>query len=296
VTIGIYFADGADTEPKDILQKADTAMYRAKGKGRSCFQIFDEAMHNENARRLELEQLIRHALERREFEIKYRPIKHESDRKVHGFEAIVAWDAPGATDPISPPEVARLLEATKLDSTVTLWCLDAMLCKLIDLEILLDAEFSPYLSLNLSTRQLADDDFIQALAFRVRKAENRAMRIQFHVSESVLHGLEDFGLTALKTLKESGAKLSLSGFGRAGVPLERIVQIDFDRLRLSTVIRRSESKMNTLSLLIAREFGLELESEPAETFRAFAHRQNYLIPPVISDAPRIMKVTTFTRD
>ena len=46
-SIGIALSDESDTEPNDILRKADAAMYSAKRHGKSGYVIFDPSMKME---------------------------------------------------------------------------------------------------------------------------------------------------------------------------------------------------------------------------------------------------------
>src|SRR5690606_40409845 len=72
---------------------ADTAMYRAK-RQRSRYALFDEAMHAEAVLQLELENDIRHAIERNEFVTHYQPLVRLDTGELIGFEALVRWQHP----------------------------------------------------------------------------------------------------------------------------------------------------------------------------------------------------------
>ena len=72
-SVGIaFFPDNGD-DVEQLLKCSDSAMHRAKEKGRHGYQIFSRQMHSEVLTRMSLERDLRHALERDEFRLHYQP-------------------------------------------------------------------------------------------------------------------------------------------------------------------------------------------------------------------------------
>jgi diguanylate cyclase (GGDEF)-like protein/PAS domain S-box-containing protein len=85
-SIGIALSTTGYTNPEDLLRDADTAMYRAKARGRACYEIFDKFMHARAVALLQLENDLRRAIERKEFDVYYQPIVSIKDNsKITGF-------------------------------------------------------------------------------------------------------------------------------------------------------------------------------------------------------------------
>src|SRR5258708_34997870 len=88
-------------------------MYRAKELGRNQVQLFTAAMNERYVRRLETEQRLHHALERRELELYYQPIYDRPRRRVHSVEALVRWNHPDR-GLVEPKDFIALAEETGL--------------------------------------------------------------------------------------------------------------------------------------------------------------------------------------
>ena len=84
-------------------------MYRAKAAGRQRFALFDEGLHEDALRQLELEGDLRRAVQRNEFEPYYQPIVRLSDGAVVGYEALMRWQNPerGCVEPGAVPRHRR---------------------------------------------------------------------------------------------------------------------------------------------------------------------------------------------
>ena len=65
VSIGVALSSTGYKEAEDIIRDADTAMYRAKDRGKARYEIFDTAMHTRAVTLLRLESDLRRAIEKR---------------------------------------------------------------------------------------------------------------------------------------------------------------------------------------------------------------------------------------
>ena len=71
-------------------------MYRAKARGKACYEMFDKAMRERAMARLQLETDLRKALDRDELRLHYQLIVSLETGKIAGFEALVRWQHPVA--------------------------------------------------------------------------------------------------------------------------------------------------------------------------------------------------------
>src|SRR5205823_8547913 len=75
-------------------KNADTAMYQAKENGRHTYQFFAPAMNVRAVERQFIEEGLRRALERHEFQLHYQPKINLSTGAVIGAEALLRWMHP----------------------------------------------------------------------------------------------------------------------------------------------------------------------------------------------------------
>lgn len=116
------FGDQGDTV-EDILKQADTAMYQSKAAGRNMIRFFVPDMQNAINARVELENALREAISRHQFELNYQ-IQVNSTGKMVGAEALIRWRHPEC-GVVLPREFITVLEETGMIVAVGNWVLDA---------------------------------------------------------------------------------------------------------------------------------------------------------------------------
>ncbi len=92
--IGIAVTNRQYEQPEKLLQDAELAMTYAKRQNQTYYQIFNPSMQARETSFLRLENDLRHAIDRQEFELYYQPIISLQNRKIVGFEALVRWQHP----------------------------------------------------------------------------------------------------------------------------------------------------------------------------------------------------------
>src|SRR5580700_6593495 len=87
IGIALYPGDGAEVEA--LLQNADSAMYEAKDRGRNNYQFYRAELNSSAIERQSMESGLRHAIERKELELRYQPIMNLATGAIAGVEALV---------------------------------------------------------------------------------------------------------------------------------------------------------------------------------------------------------------
>ena len=88
---GVAFYPNNGDNIETLIKNSNIAMYQLKEKGGHDYQIFDSSMNEKIFSRLNLEQDLRHALQKKEFEVHYQPKVNMGSGKIEGLEALIRW-------------------------------------------------------------------------------------------------------------------------------------------------------------------------------------------------------------
>jgi EAL domain-containing protein (putative c-di-GMP-specific phosphodiesterase class I) len=141
-----------------MVRDADNAMYQAKAGGRGRYVIFDRAMHDQAVSRLTTEGDLRRSIERGELRVHYQPVVSLDTGRVVGFEALVRWQHPDR-GMIAPGEFIGIAEETGFIDEIGAWVLGQACRQLADWRRRVPGGAGLTVSVNASTRQLADPGF-----------------------------------------------------------------------------------------------------------------------------------------
>jgi diguanylate cyclase (GGDEF)-like protein/PAS domain S-box-containing protein len=223
VSLGITFTSGAvhDTEhesgiaPEDLLKEADAALYRAKERGKAVVEIFEPAMAEQARQRLELRGELKRALERGEFSLRYQPIADLARNQIVGLEALVRWEHP-ERGVLPPVEFIPAAEESGLIVELGEWVLNEACSQAKSWSERHGGTPPPsWLSVNLSTRQLAFPRLIETVSRVLERAGMEPSALTLEITESATIG--EAGMVSaqnvLEGLKSLGVKLAVDDFG-----------------------------------------------------------------------------------
>jgi diguanylate cyclase len=229
-SIGIAVSDRGYDKAADVLRDADTAMYRAKAAGKAQYTMFDQAMHASVHARMQMENDLRRAIDREEFELYYQPIVEISSGLLRGFEALIRWNHPD--NPVFPDQFIPLAEETGLIVPMGKWVLEAACRQLKQWSVDHPQAQSLEMSVNVSRRQFFDGGFSAEVARALAKADVSARQLNVEITESMI--LEDGEMVSdqLKRIKALGVGLHLDDFGTGYSSLSCLHQLPIDVVKI----------------------------------------------------------------
>jgi diguanylate cyclase (GGDEF)-like protein/PAS domain S-box-containing protein len=287
---GISYAEHADVAPESMVRDADAAMYEAKAKGRAQWAIFDRRMREQAVDRLDVENALRHALERHELRVAYQPEIDLRTGRIIGVEALVRWEHP-QRGLLAPGEFIGVAEETGLIVPIGTWILDRS-CRQVQRWQAAHPELPPLTaSVNLSGRQLGHPDLIGDVARVLADTGIEPGCVVLEITESVLMEDVESSRSTLDALKALGVRIVVDDFGTGYSSLAYLRRFPVDMLKIdqSFIAGLGEDPSDTAIVAavvsLAHTLGLEAVAEGVETEEQLAelrrldcdHAQGYLM-------------------
>jgi len=227
-SIGVALSTTHVSSPEDLIRNADAAMYKAKGRGRGRWEVFDDALRSRVVARHELQIGLRRALERSEFEVYYQQIVStaSSDVPMVGAEALVRWSHP-ERGLLSPLEFIGEAEDTGLivplgRIVLGLACRDWAVLPIGD----------AFVSVNLSARQLTDPSLVSDVTEVLDRSGLAGEQLHVEITESALMADLATTTTTLGSLKDLGISIAVDDFGTGYSSFSYLRRLPVDALKI----------------------------------------------------------------
>ena len=271
LSIGISFYPQDAVNAEEMMRHADTAMYRAKSKGKDRFSFFSNdlqrAMHN----RLDMELKLRRAIEANSLAVYLQPKYDFESKQVVGAESLVRLiDENGEV--ISPDQFIPLAEETGLIHQLGKQVLQKS-CEFV-------ASCSPHTSdfkiaVNVAAKQLENPNFAAEVQAIIKGAGIAPESIELEVTESAL--MHDFEQTRLilESLSALNVTLALDDFGTGYSSLSYLRQFPLNVLKIdrSFVIDMDDEQQAldivTAIVRLALSLNMTIVAEGIETMSQF---------------------------
>ncbi len=265
-SMGIAVAPEHGVDYESLMSRADIAMYQAK-EDRSGAQVYDARRDASSSSRLGLLSALRGALANGELVLHYQPKARLHDGSVSGVEALVRWQHP-VRGLVPPDEFIPVAEQSGLMHRLT----DAVLeLALRQVGTWSEQGLHVPMAVNVSFRDLLDDQFTHRLARRIREQGLEPGLITLEITERVLTADMDRARRTLDALEGLGVRLSLDDFGTGWSSLRLlrelpVSEIKIDRSFVSRVAVDDEDATVVRALVgLAHGLGLGVVAEGIET-------------------------------
>lgn len=226
-SIGIVIGDGIEYTANTMLRDADVAMRHVKEMGHDHWRIFSQDLQEKAQRRVMITGGLRSALEQNEFSIRLQPIVDAIRGTLRGAEVLLRWQH--THGPISPDEFIPLAEKNTTIVPIGLWVFDEA-CRIAALLNRNLGENAPYLSVNISARQLGDEHLAEKFTERLQQYNVKPTSLILELTETGLMNDTQTNIAVLNSLAKLGLRLAVDDFGTGYSSLLQLL-----RLPLSTI-------------------------------------------------------------
>ena len=265
VSIGIALASPHGAAPSELLKQADLALYQAKMDGRGRFCFFKSEMDvRAKASRL-LEDDLRQALARREFEVHYQPLINVTSGRVACVEALLRWNHP-SRGLVSPAEFIPVAEEVGLIIPIGQWVLQEV-CR----EASAWDDVRINVAVNVSSVQFRSGSLFETVKEALIASGLAPTRLEIEITESVFLRAGQATLATLHSLRELGVRVAMDDFGTGYSSLSYLRMFPFDKIKIDQSFVRELGRnpvcdaVVTAIAAMGTELGIITTAEGVET-------------------------------
>lgn len=227
VGVGVYPEHGKEVTA--LIRNADTAMYQAKLNGRNDYQLYTDRLTKDADERLRLENDLRRAEERDEFELTYQPQVTLKDKRLVGVEALLYWRHP-ERGLISPDQFIPLAEDIGIIQQLGAWVLETA-CR--DAVKWRDSGLGNLrLAVNLSSRQLLDRELPDKVDDILRQTGLPSRYLELEVTESAIMEQPERCIATLERIRALGISLAIDDFGTGYSSLSYLKRLPVQKVKI----------------------------------------------------------------
>ncbi len=264
IGIAVFPEHGLDT--KTLMSRADAAMYEAKSKG-GGFQIYCSESDINNGQRLRISADLRHALEYKQFVLRYQPKVDIKTGEIHSVEALLRWRHPHY-GLINPADFLPLAERTGMINEITQWVLNNVCSQQkkwhesgLDLPV----------TVNVSARALLDPRVVENVARILDARGTPTASLGLEVTEAVLMSAAARDDHNLERLNELGLAISIDNFGLGFSSLSYLKKMPIQSIKIDKSfvggMERNENDAAIVrsSIELGHNLGLQVVAEGVES-------------------------------
>ena len=226
-SIGFVVAPDDGTDVDDLLQRADVAMYVAKGKHAGVVR-YDPDQDEYDATKLSLVAQLRHAIQAGQLVLHYQPKAALSDGRVEAVEALVRWEHP-TRGTLYPDSFIPIAEQTDIIDKLTDW---ALATALADVKEMGGPRSRLAVAVNVSARSLSRPDFARRVESALLVAGVSPTRLIIEITETALVADPERAGAALAQLDAAGVRVSIDDFGKGQTSLGYLSALPVHELKI----------------------------------------------------------------
>jgi diguanylate cyclase (GGDEF)-like protein len=267
-SIGVTHFLGQQDTTDELLKQADLAMYQAKAAGRNTLRFFDPTMQSVVTARAELEGDIRQGIAKGQLLLYFQP-QIDREGRTFGAEVLLRWPHP-VRGMVPPNHFIPLSEETGQILSLGNWVLETA-CQQLTEWAKLEKMEPLTLAVNVSARQLRQQDFVPYLLDLLDYTGANPHRLKLELTESMLvHDVEET-IAKMEALRARGIRFSLDDFGTGYSSLSYLKRLPLDQLKIDQSFVRdlmtnaNDAAIANTVIALGHSLGLSVIAEGVET-------------------------------
>lgn len=265
IGIAIYPDNGYTGE--ELLNNADTAMYKSKAQGKNKCCLFDDSMREEVMKRACMEGYLRNALNQNELMVFFQPQFEIETGALRGMEALLRWNSKQLGN-VPPSQFIPIAEENRLIHQYGKWMLRHACQKNREWQ----NKGLPQIpiAVNISPRELEQDCFVEQVITILRETGLEARYLELEITESLMINGDIKAIDKLEELKKTGVGIVLDDFGTGYSSLSYLNSLPIQILKIDKSfianLQRKESDISLVKAIIslAHNLGLRVVAEGVE--------------------------------
>ncbi|MCM3794175.1 EAL domain-containing protein [Priestia megaterium] len=211
-----------------LIKQADIAMYVAKRNGRNTYEMSSSSSNERIIKTISMENELKYALERHEFQLVYQPLIDLKTSGVIGAEALIRWNS-AKFGTVYPNEFLPILEEVGLIVPVGKWVLEEA-CKQMKAWTELNSKASK-IGVNVSPIQLKSSRFVAEIEQILQKTGLEPHFLELEITESVIQNSQE-SKKVLNRLRSLGIKVAMDDFGTCYSSLSYLKHLPINTLKI----------------------------------------------------------------
>ncbi|TFV56655.1 EAL domain-containing protein [Geodermatophilus sp. DF01-2] len=290
VRVSIGVADStsaADRSADTLLRNADLAMYLAKASGKNRVVVYAEGMDRAAQAKAELVADLGSAVAAGQLAVHYQPTVDLAEGTTTGYEALLRWQHP-TRGLVAPAEFVPLAEESGAIVEIGRWVLAEATRQAAEWSAQAGRPID--MAVNLSPRQLLDDDVVSTVRAALATSGLPAGQLTLEVTEGVLIDDVEMVVDTFRALRTLGVRIAIDDFGTGYSSLSYLRRLPADVVKIdrsfvqdlgaggrsTTLVASIIELARSLHLEVVAE-GVETEEQHAVLDRlACSHAQGYL--------------------
>ncbi|MEO6715102.1 MAG: EAL domain-containing protein [Mycobacteriales bacterium] len=268
-SIGIALAKDDSVSADAVLHEADSAMYRAKTRGKNQIEIFDDHARSSIVTRVRIEALLRQGLRDSLFVLHYQPIYDLATGELVAVESLLRLQDPHG-DLLPPASFIGVAEHSGLIVPIGAWVLEESCRQLAQWRRDCVVSESVRVAVNLSVRQVARSDLVKTVRRAIAESGLGPSSLSLELTESILMEADSAHVRQLEELRAMGVVLEIDDFGTGYSSLTYLKRlpvsvIKIDRSFVAGLLTNAADRGIVLSVIgLGQALGLTTIAEGVE--------------------------------